>query len=37
MIKDEIANLQMSLKQIAAQLDDLTVKAPATGRSPSWT
>jgi HlyD family secretion protein len=31
-IKDEIANMQMSLKQIAAKLDDLTVKAPATGR-----
>jgi HlyD family secretion protein len=31
-IKDEITNLQMSLKQIAARLDDLTVKAPATGR-----
>jgi HlyD family secretion protein len=31
-IRDEIVNLQMSLKQIAARLDDLTVKAPATGR-----
>ena len=31
-IKDEIASLQMSLKQIAAKLDDLTVKAQATGR-----
>ena len=31
-IRDEIANLQMSLKQIAAQLDDLTVKATVTGR-----
>jgi len=31
-IKDEIASLQMSLKQIAARLDDLTVKAPAAGR-----
>jgi HlyD family secretion protein len=28
----EIAGLQQSLKQIAAKLDDLTVKAPATGR-----
>jgi HlyD family secretion protein len=31
-IRDEIASLQMSMKQIAARLDDLTVKAPATGR-----
>lgn len=31
-IKEDIANLQMSLKQIAAKLEDLTVKAPATGR-----
>lgn len=31
-IRDEIASLQTSLKQIAARLDDLTVKAPATGR-----
>ena len=31
-IKDEIVSLQMSLKQIAARLDDLTVKAPASGR-----
>jgi HlyD family secretion protein len=31
-IKDEITNLQMSLKQIAAQLDDLTVNATVTGR-----
>jgi HlyD family secretion protein len=31
-IRDEIVNLQMSLKQIAARLDDLTVKAPAAGR-----
>ena len=31
-IRDEIANLQMSLKQIRARLDDLTVKAPMTGR-----
>jgi HlyD family secretion protein len=31
-IKDEIASLQMSMKQIAARLDDLTVKARQTGR-----
>jgi HlyD family secretion protein len=31
-IKDEINSLQMSLKRIAARLDDLTVKAPLTGR-----
>jgi HlyD family secretion protein len=31
-IKNEINSLQMSLKQIAARLDDLTVKAPAAGR-----
>ena len=31
-IKAEIASLQMSLKQIRARLDDLTVKAPASGR-----
>ncbi|HEY4029896.1 MAG TPA: efflux RND transporter periplasmic adaptor subunit [Caulobacteraceae bacterium] len=31
-IKENIANLQMSMKQIAARLDDLTVKATATGR-----
>jgi len=31
-IRDEISSLQMSLKRIAARLDDLTVKAPATGR-----
>ena len=31
-LKTEIAGLQQSLKQIAAKLDDLTVKATATGR-----
>jgi len=31
-IKENIANLQASMKQIAARLDDLTVKATATGR-----
>jgi HlyD family secretion protein len=31
-IKENIANLQMSMKQIAARLDDLTFKAPAAGR-----
>ena len=31
-IKENIANLQMSMKQIAARLDDLTEKAPVTGR-----
>lgn len=31
-IKENIANLQASMKQIAARLDDLTVKASASGR-----
>jgi HlyD family secretion protein len=31
-LNEEIARLQESLKQIRARLDDLTVKAPATGR-----
>jgi len=31
-IRENIANLQASMKQIAARLDDLTVKAPQTGR-----
>ena len=31
-IKVNIANLQMSMQQIAARLDDLTVKATSTGR-----
>jgi HlyD family secretion protein len=31
-LEKEIAGLERSLKQIGARLDDLTVKAPATGR-----